>query len=1200
MDNDASIPGDEITYRFTFTIQNEDPTTFFNIRLGAENQKATYTLERSMDGGNTFETIIENGVVPPNNIGDRSIGGMAGLGTTYESLWSSSIATATTGELVFAGPTDDPFFVDLGGIFDLGDAPRQNGTPVDGLACYNVSALAIQVPISTLLKEGAPSEPGSILDPNYVIGVWASASRPSIKTISSSADPVYSGDWVQVSRLGMPLTNEAVIPIGFKDFWNSLTPYDELTENGLDEFFYNPELALYMDDDQFGGAVPAFSALRIQKSSLGMFDFSNGGDGVSGLAGGDLTGTAFEAFGDLLLLPGKPRSVDLWPIFHTGVPNAIPYQLATGKNGNPVAAGKPFIHNFLPNGGDMLRLNMAVPVTSREDASFSSLGLVQAAVLGLTTAPYNTSAEMEFIPNMDGFPNGRRLEDDVTRIELQAVGGVVLAAIGLWYDDFDPSAGGSPVTNNLLDVLTYSTGVEQNDKSFTSTFPYLAMPHSGTGPCSGALVPTSIMEDDVVSTFFVSSNTDSLVYIFQKLTDGTIVDQSFEVEAKDADGIYYDDQNDVLYQLNRSDNVINAYSNVSNSIMTGDSLPLTATSSSDFINGREIAVSGNMLVVAQDASDANDMTNKLVTYQISGTEITFIKENIVPINLWGLQFSGADLIAIEDNSNRIAIIENFLDAADGNLEISTSITVDSLTRTHGITYWTPDDLMILTDVGEASSADDGAYIIIENFQSAIMDGNISLDEQSKVAGSATFLGNPVDVAYDPNDQMIYVAERANDGGRLLGFDYSASGNAAPTYNKLIGGSSAIYLNDMIEDPVLPADMVSDFYVSSNTDSLLYIFQRLDDGSISSNTFEVGANDADGIYYDRDNDVLYQLNRTDNVINAYSMVQNSVLNGDTLVLTATSSSDFINGREIAVMGNMLVVAQDASDANDMTNKFVTYQISPTAITLVKENVVSINLWGIQFIGNDLYAIVDNSNMVAKFTDFLGQPSGDLLASQTIVVEGLVRTHGITHVMDQDIMILTDVGEASSADDGAYFIIENFSAAIADSVITSSEQRVVSGDQTLLGNPVDIAYDPYDGMIFVAERANGGGRVLGFNYNDEGNIAPSFNMLVPGASAIYLDEADSTTTALINTTEGTFEASVYPNPTFANLNLEFTGEKKLYRNARITISDLSGQILHQQRIDDYRTTINTRNLSTGMYILSITGDSFHKALKFSKVE
>ncbi|MEJ7659023.1 MAG: hypothetical protein WKG07_05045 [Hymenobacter sp.] len=48
------------------------------------------------------------------------------------------------------------------------------------------------------------------------------------------------------------------------------------------------------------------------------------------------------------------------PIFHTGVPNLVPYQLATGKTGgNPLTAGKPFINNFLPTFGDMLRIEHA-------------------------------------------------------------------------------------------------------------------------------------------------------------------------------------------------------------------------------------------------------------------------------------------------------------------------------------------------------------------------------------------------------------------------------------------------------------------------------------------------------------------------------------------------------------------------------------------------------------------------------------------------------------------------------------------------------------------------------------------------------------------------------------------------------------------------------------------------------------------------
>jgi len=192
-------------------------------------------------------------------------------------------------------------------------------------------------------------------------------------------------------------------------------------------------------------------------------------------------------FGTLLLpASNSPRSVDLWPIFNTGVPNLRPYQLATGKAGNPLAAGKPFINNFLPNGGDMLRLNMAVPPTPRNDPDFSPLGLVQAAVLGLTNPTYNSNSSLQFIPNMDGFPNGRRLEDDVTRIELQAVSGVVLAAIGLWYDDF--TSGSSPVTPDLVNVLSYNTGVNANDTSFKTSFPYVQTPWSGISACCGLAV----------------------------------------------------------------------------------------------------------------------------------------------------------------------------------------------------------------------------------------------------------------------------------------------------------------------------------------------------------------------------------------------------------------------------------------------------------------------------------------------------------------------------------------------------------------------------------------------------------------------------------------------------------------------------------------------------------------------------------------
>jgi hypothetical protein len=488
IDNNLATPADDIIYRFTFAQVNDDPTTFFNIRLGLQNLRTTYSMEKSTDGGLTFNTVIEGGIVPPANIGPRSIEGGAGLGVAdYRTLMTDAISTTLDGESVFCGPVDDPFFVDLGGIFDLGDAPRQNGNSRDGVARYNVHTIALQIPISLLQKDGkSANQAANILDGDFVIGIWASASRQSIRTLQPAGNhPEDSGNWVQVSRLGMPLTNEAVIPIGFKDQWNFQTPYQDLgTLSTYGNFFYNPELALYMDDSQFGAAVPAFRGLRIQSASLGSFDFRNGKDGLYGLKGNvALAGTALDdaVFGTLLLpSAGAPRAVDLWPIFHTGVPNLAPYQLASGKNGNPLANGKPFINNFLPNGGDMLRLNMAVPPTPRNDPNFNSLGLVYAAVLGLTDTTYAANTDIQFIPNMDGFPNGRRLEDDVTRIELQAVGGVVLAAIGLWYDDYFPGGTASPVTNLLVNTLQYSTGVEANDAAFTSSFPYLAEPWRGT------------------------------------------------------------------------------------------------------------------------------------------------------------------------------------------------------------------------------------------------------------------------------------------------------------------------------------------------------------------------------------------------------------------------------------------------------------------------------------------------------------------------------------------------------------------------------------------------------------------------------------------------------------------------------------------------------------------------------------------------
>jgi len=220
--NNTATTGDDIIYRFTFTQVNQDPTTFFNIRLGKENLKTSYTCRRSTDGGKTFVTIVTNGRVPPSRIGPRSLPGDVGLDSSYGKLWQNSGVKTSDNELIFCGPADDPFFVDLAGAFDIGNF-RPEGNTVnatkDGLARFNVHTISLQIPIQLLQKDGKDvTQAKNILDPDFIIGVWASASRRQIKTLNNDGSQEFSGDWVQVSRLGMPLTNEVVIPLGMKDY----------------------------------------------------------------------------------------------------------------------------------------------------------------------------------------------------------------------------------------------------------------------------------------------------------------------------------------------------------------------------------------------------------------------------------------------------------------------------------------------------------------------------------------------------------------------------------------------------------------------------------------------------------------------------------------------------------------------------------------------------------------------------------------------------------------------------------------------------------------------------------------------------------------------------------------------------------------------------------------------------------------------
>ena len=134
------------------------------------------------------------------------------------------------GITVFAGQRAEGFYVDLGAIFDLADLrpfeqlhatfglPALQAAPgVNATNNVNVHSIAIQVPVSALTRSGHPT-----------IGVWTTASRQRVRLWDAdNGENVDSGPFRQVSRLGNPLVNEVLIPLGHKDQWNSLPPSDD-------------------------------------------------------------------------------------------------------------------------------------------------------------------------------------------------------------------------------------------------------------------------------------------------------------------------------------------------------------------------------------------------------------------------------------------------------------------------------------------------------------------------------------------------------------------------------------------------------------------------------------------------------------------------------------------------------------------------------------------------------------------------------------------------------------------------------------------------------------------------------------------------------------------------------------------------------------------------------------------------------------
>jgi hypothetical protein len=364
IDNNADAVED-ITYQFRFKTQVLNPNTFLyntgtitSLDSAAFNVRQTYSITR-VDGPRRRgpgQVIATDLPTPPVNVGLRST-------PNYAALAAAAVRQLPNNTQVFAGQRDDPFFVDLN-VFDLLAVPPADVDNSDSLSGFNVHSIAIEVPITSLTANG--SRPGSATDPNAVIGIWSTASRPTV-TSRGPGGEASSMRYVQVSRLGHPLVNEVVIPRSTKDAFNAIEPTSDAA--ALD-FVINPE-------------VPKL---------------------LSALFG--------------IQSPPTPRN-DLVTIFLTGIP---------GLNQPP---------NVRPS--EILRLNVAIGPVANPN---------RLAVLAGDIA---------------GFPNGRRLGDDVVDIAFRVM------------------AGATPLTPNFNSGINaqLGDGVNANDVPFLDVFPYVGLPRAG-------------------------------------------------------------------------------------------------------------------------------------------------------------------------------------------------------------------------------------------------------------------------------------------------------------------------------------------------------------------------------------------------------------------------------------------------------------------------------------------------------------------------------------------------------------------------------------------------------------------------------------------------------------------------------------------------------------------------------------------------
>lgn len=306
----------------------------------------------------------------------------------------------------------------------------------------------------------------------------------------------------------------------------------------------------------------------------------------------------------------------------------------------------------------------------------------------------------------------------------------------------------------------------------------------------------SLITDGAKVTLFTGSNTSAKINMFEILGDQTTMSKSFQSASRDGNGIHYDPINDCLFEASRSENNVLVFENLNNNA-SGSSLAPSLRSDVQVENPRDIAVAGDRIVVSSDAVGPRD-SNKFYVYENTGSSVRLVNVYETGNQHWGIFLAGNTLYAAIDNSGRIAVYNNFFSNNSGELTADDQIFIEGAQSLRGITYDEVEDQLFLADVRNPLDDSDGAIHTIKNF-SVIYSGletfgTITAADVTTVSGSASMLGNPVDLEYDNVGKVLYAAERSTHGRMALAFDTTDNASSTSMMQKAVSGISSIHLN----------------------------------------------------------------------------------------------------------------------------------------------------------------------------------------------------------------------------------------------------------------------------------------------------------------------------------------------------------------------------------------------------------------------